>query len=158
MSAYSNNLSILLFILLTILHKVIHEISGNFLCCEYYILYINLFLGVIMGKKGNKKKIDEVEVYTTVTFSNDDIAITIKNVSLSMLELFTDREVIIRQFMYKMWFMHGVYEVINIIGIDFIILKRTKRNIELMVKDKISDVIKINEEIIDIDYEETNNN
>lgn len=110
-----------------------------------------------MGRN-NKKKIDEVEVYTTLIFSNDDITITIKNVSLSMLELFTDKEVIIRQFMYKMWFMHGIYEVVNIIGVDFIILKRTKRNIELMVKDKISDVVKINEEIIDIDYKEANNN
>lgn len=121
----------------------------------YYILIY--FLGVGMGRN-NKKKIDEVEVYTTLIFSNDDITITIKNVSLSMLELFTDKEVIIRQFMYKMWFMHGIYEVVNIIGVDFIILKRTKRNIELMVKDKISDVVKINEEIIDIDYKEANNN
>lgn len=109
-----------------------------------------------MGK--NNKNINEVEVYTTLMFSNDDITITIKNVSLSMLELFMDKETIIRKFMYKMWFMHGVYEVVNIIGVDFIILKRTKKNIELMVKDKISDVIKINEEIIDIDYKEANDN
>lgn len=149
----TNNSTVLLFILLTILCKVIHEISGNFLCDEYYILYINLFLGVGMGKN-NKKKIDEVEVYTTLIFSNDDIAITIKNVSLSMLELFTDKETIIRKFMYKMWFMHGVYEVVNVIGVDFVILKRTKKNIELMVKDKISDVIKINEETVEVEYEE----
>ena len=110
-----------------------------------------------MGKN-NKKNIDEVEIYTTLVFSNDDITITIKNVSLSMLELFTDKETIVRKFMYKMWFMHGVYEVVNVIGVDFVILTRTKKNIELMVKDKISDVIKINEETVEVEYEEVTDN
>lgn len=89
-----------------------------------------------MGKKDNNRDIDEVEVYTTLMFSNDDIVITIKNVNLDMLELF-DKETIINEFMYKFWFVHGIYETVNILGIDFIILKRTKKNIELMVRDKI---------------------
>lgn len=91
-----------------------------------------------MGKKKDNidKILEDIELYTTLTFSNDDINITIKNISLGMLELYTDKKTILQRFMYKLWFMNGVYETVNIEGVDYIILKRTKKNIELMVKDK----------------------
>lgn len=80
--------------------------------------------------------IDEIEIYTTLTFSNDDITVIVKNVLLDDLEYFSDKEKVINCLMYYMWFMHGVYEnvIIDNLGIEVTILSRTKKKIELMIK------------------------
>lgn len=84
-----------------------------------------------------KKKIDfeEVEVYTTLTFTNDDITIIIKNLALEDLPLFADKEKVV-SIMYEMWFMYGVYQHVEIeeFGLTVTILSRTKKKIELMIK------------------------
>lgn len=78
--------------------------------------------------------IDEIEIYTTLTFTNDDVTIIIRNISLEELNLFIDKEKVISM-MYDMWFMYGLYQKVNIeeIGINVTILSRTKKKIELMV-------------------------
>lgn len=105
-----------------------------------------------MGKK-KEINIEDVPVYVTLNFSNDDICVTIKNVGLGMLELFSDKEIIVKEFMYRLWFMDGTYDVVTINGVDYVILKRTKKNIELMVKDRINNVVGLKEDSIDVEYE-----
>lgn len=106
-----------------------------------------------MGKKKKEINIEEVPVYVALNFTNDDICVTIKNVGLDMLGLFSDKEIIVTEFMYRLWFLDGTYDAITINGVDYVILKRTKKNIELMVKDRINNVVGLKENSVDVEYE-----
>lgn len=83
----------------------------------------------------NKKDIEEITIYTNLTFTNDDITVVVRNILLEELTLFTDKEKIIEWLMYYKWYLHGIYERVFIeeIGITVTILSRTKKKIELMV-------------------------
>lgn len=80
--------------------------------------------------------INDIPVYTTLSFQNDDITITIKNLLLDELPLFTNKEIVVKSIMYYFWFTHGNYDSVFIkdTNIEVVILSRTKKKIELMVK------------------------
>lgn len=77
---------------------------------------------------------DEIPLYTTLIFIFDDITVTIKNLNIDELSLFTDKAEILDQFINIQWYMYGLYDDLLAFGLNCTILAKTKKKIDLMVK------------------------
>lgn len=74
---------------------------------------------------------NDVDIYTTITFSNDDITVIFKNIDWNMF-VGIEKEELLKDVVYKFWWKYGLYENIEIKGRLFKMISKTKRKVELL--------------------------
>lgn len=79
-----------------------------------------------------EKSVDDLLLYTDVTFKNDDMTVILKNVDLEMLCNFDDKVSILQDILYGKWYMSGLYDMVDILGYNFTIVSKTKTKVEMV--------------------------
>lgn len=79
-----------------------------------------------------EKRVDDILLYTDITFKNDDMAVILKNVDLDMLSNFDDKVGILQDILYGKWYMNGLYDMVDILGYNFTIVNKTKTKVEMV--------------------------
>lgn len=77
------------------------------------------------------KDLQDIDIFTTITFYNDDITIIFKNVDWSMFAGI-EKEELLKKVVYRFWWQYGLYENIEIYGCVFKMIGKTKKKIELL--------------------------
>ena len=76
--------------------------------------------------------VGELLLYTDITFKNDDVTVILKNVDLEMLSRLNDKILILEDILFGKWYMHGVYDVVDVMGYKFVIVNKTKKKVEMI--------------------------
>lgn len=82
------------------------------------------------------EKLDEIPVYTNLSFALDSTTITFRNVDLKWLSKIDSKSIIIKNTFMFNWYSYGAYDRVRILEDDFIITLKTQKKIELVRANK----------------------